>query len=330
MRTSGPGTVGTQIDDSVRMAPGLVYPLAAGLIVLAALLTLAGFGEEPGGLPDWQALILGAVQGLTELLPISSSGHLILVPWLGDWHYLESHVVFNKTFDVALHLGTLVAVVGYFWADIVAYVRAFLRSLVRRRIVDAQERTAWAVAVATVPTALAGAAGEDLFTRALGQPWQIALFLGAFGVLLYVADRRPARARIDDLRFSTAFWVGVSQVLALSPGVSRSGITITAGRLAGLDRDAAARFSFLLLIPIVAGAVVYEAAQNLLLAAPPEGWVGPFVVGMTAAAGVGLVAIDVLLGYVRTRDYTPFVAYRIVLAIAVLMVIAAGLRPPTF
>jgi undecaprenyl-diphosphatase len=307
-----------------------VYTVAGIGILISIVLTLAGFGEEAGHLHDWQALILGAVQGLTELLPISSSGHLILVPWLGDWHFLEEHAAFNKVFDVALHLGTLVAVVAYFWGDIVGYIAAWFESVRRRSIETPDERIAWAVVVATVPTAVAGAAGEEFFTQKLGQPWQIAFFLAGFGALLYLADRRPAAYDVGRLRFSTAFLIGISQIIALAPGVSRSGITITTGRFAGLDRDSAARFSFLLLVPIVAGAVVFEGLKYFVLGSPPSGWVGPFVVGMIASAAVGLVAIDVLLGYVRTHDYTPFVVYRIVAALLVLLIIAGGGRGPAF
>jgi undecaprenyl-diphosphatase len=294
------------------------------------VLAAAGVGEISGRLSDWQAFTLGIVQGLTELLPISSSGHLILVPWLANWRYLENHEAFNKTFDVALHLGTLVAVVAYFWGDVVRLVRAWLRSVGRRAVRTSDERIAWYVLAATIPAGIAGAAGESVFERHFGEPWQIAIFLAVFGVLLWVADRRPERRRIEDLRFRTAFAIGISQILALMPGVSRSGITITTGRAAGLDRDSAARFSFLLLIPVVLGAVLYTGLKHVVLEPLPGGSGGPFVVGMLAAAGSGLVAIDLLLGYVRRRDYSPFVVYRIAVAVFVLVLIAGGVRDATF
>ena len=308
---------------------GLYLAAAIGLLV-AFLLAAARVGERAGALSDWQALVLGMVQGLTELLPISSSGHLILVPWLADWRYLEAHPDFNKTFDVALHLGTLVAVIVYFWSDVVRYIGAWFRSVGRRSISGADERIAWYILAATIPAALAGAAGEEFIEKKLGQPWQIAILLAVFGVLLWLADRLPERKKIDDLRFSVAFAVGVSQILALMPGVSRSGITITTGRMAGLDRDSAARFSFLLLIPIVAGAVVYKGIKHVVLESLPAGSVGPFIVGTLAAAAVGLVAIELLLGYLRRHDYTPFVIYRLVLAAAILIVIASGWRSAHF
>ncbi len=312
------------------MHPSLVYGVAAVLLLAAAVLAFADVGERSGRLGDWQAFALGVTQGLTELLPISSSGHLILVPWLADWHYLENHADFNKTFDVALHLGTLVAVIVYFWADVVRYVGAWFVSVRAREARTEDERIAWWIFAATIPAALAGAAGEDTIENRLGQPWQIAIFLAVFGVLLWLADRLPQEKRIGDLGFKTAFLVGVSQILALMPGVSRSGITITTGRFARLDRDAAARFSFLLLIPIVFGAVVYKGVKHVLLHSLPAGSLGPFLVGTMAAAAVGLVAIDLLLGYVRRHDYSPFVIYRLVGAVAIVAVILSGWRGATF
>ncbi|HEY3206010.1 MAG TPA: undecaprenyl-diphosphatase UppP [Gaiellaceae bacterium] len=308
----------------------IIYGTAGLMLLVAAILAAADFGEHAGRLGDWQAFTLGVTQGLTELLPISSSGHLILVPWIADWRYLEHHEAFNKTFDVALHLGTLVAVVAYFWGDVVRYVRAWFVSVRRRAVETPDERVAWYVFAATLPATIAGAVGESAIEKHLGQPWQIAIFLALFGILLWIADRSPQRRRIADLRFGTAFAVGVSQILALMPGVSRSGITITTGRFAMLDRDAAARFSFLLLIPVVFGAVVYKGVKDVLLQSLPAGSTGPFVVGTLAAAAVGLIAIDLLLGYVRRHDYTPFVIYRLVLAVAIVAVIASGFRGATF
>jgi undecaprenyl-diphosphatase len=313
-----------------RRGTRLVYTIAALLLLLAVILAAARVGERAGRLSDWQALVLGITQGLTELLPISSSGHLILVPWLANWHYLEAHPDFNKTFDVALHLGTLVAVVAYFWGDVVRYVGAWFSSVAARAVKGADQRLAWIIFAATIPAGLAGALGEDPIEKHLGQPWQIAIFLAVFGVLLWIADRRSERLRVGDLEFRTGFLIGVSEVLALMPGVSRSGITITTGRFAGLSRDAAARFSFLLLIPVVFGAVLYKGVKHVVINPLPAGSTGPFVVGTIAAAAVGLVAIDLLLGYVRRHDYSPFVIYRLVVAAAILIVIATGVRDATF
>ena len=303
---------------------------AAAALIAAALLAALGFGEVPGVLSDWQAFVLGVVQGFTELLPISSSGHLILVPWLGEWTYLEQHPDFNKTFDVALHLGTLIAVVAYFWEDIVALVAAWFRSVGHRGIRSTEERTAWGVFAATIPAALAGALGESVVEKRLGEPWQIALFLAVFGVLLWLADRRPQQRKISDLRLGQAIVIGVAQAAALAPGVSRSGVTITMARALRFDRDAAARFSFLLLVPVVLGAVLYKGLTDVVLGELPDGWVGPFLVGTLAAAGSGLIAIEALLGYVRRHDYSIFVVYRIVAAALILLLIASGVRDATF
>ena len=236
----------------------VVYGVAVALLLTSAVLAAFGVGEEAGKLSDWQAFTLGVVQGLTELLPISSSGHLILVPWLFDWHYLESHEDFNQTFDVALHLGTLVAVVAYFWDDIVRIVAAWARTIRRRAISTADEKIAWLIFAATIPAALAGAVAEGAIQEHLGEPWQIAINLAVFAVLLWVADRSAQTRKLEDIGLLAALGVGAAQALALMPGVSRSGITITAGRFLKLDRDSAARLSFFLLIPVVFGAVLYK------------------------------------------------------------------------
>jgi undecaprenyl-diphosphatase len=299
-------------------------------MAVAVVLATLRVGEEAGALSDWQALVLGLVQGFTELLPISSSGHLILVPWLGDWTYLEEHDSFNQTFDVALHLGTLIAVVGYFRHDVKNLTLAWLRSVRRRSITTQDEKVAWLVAVATVPAAVIGAVGESFIADHLGEPWQIAILMAFFAIVLYVADRTPERRDIGDLGLGTAFGVGLAQTLALMPGVSRSGITISAGRFLGLDRDSAARFSFFLLIPITLGAVLFKGLTDVVFGDLPPGSTGPFVVGTIAAAVGGLAAISLLLGYVRRHTYTVFVIYRLIVAAIVLLLIASGVRDAGF
>ena len=289
----------------------VVYGLAGAALTLAVLLTVFGVGDDPDKLPNWQALILGLVQGATELLPISSSGHLILVPWLFGWEYLEDNDAFNQTFDVSLHLGTLVAVGAYFWHDLKGLVTAWLRTLRRRSIRTSEERIAWVVVAATIPAGLIGFALEDVIAENLGEPWQIAIFLAGFGLLLGWADRRPATREMGALTLKQGVAVGLAQSLALMPGVSRSGITITAGRYLGLDRDSAARFSFLLLLPITFAAVVFKGLTDVLLADLPSGMVGPFTVGVLASLGSGLLAIVGLLGYVRRHSYDVFVVYRL-------------------
>ena len=307
-----------------------IYAAAGAALALALVLAVFGVGEVDGALSDWQAVVLGLVQGATELLPISSSGHLILVPWLADWTYLERNDEFNQTFDVALHLGTLIAVVAYFWRDLGRLIAAWFRSVRRRSIAGGDERVAWFLFVATIPAALVGAVGESFIANHLGEPWQIAILLAAFGVILWIADRRPARRELDTLGIHHAVLIGAAQAAALAPGVSRSGITISAARFLGLGRDAAARLSFLLLVPITLGAVVLKGTSDVLLGDLPAGWQGPFVVGVLAAAASGVVAIDFLLGFVRRHTYAPFVAYRVIAAVIVLLIIAMGWRAATF
>jgi len=304
--------------------------LGAAAMAVALVLAAARVGEQAGALSNWQALVLGLVQGFTELLPISSSGHLILVPWLGDWTYLEEHDSFNQTFDVALHLGTLIAVVAYFRHDVKNLTLAWLRSVRRRSITTQDEKIAWLVAVATVPAAVIGAVGESFIADHLGEPWQIAILMAFFAIVLYIADRTPQRRDIGDLGLGTAFGVGLAQTLALMPGVSRSGITISAGRFLGLDRDSAARFSFFLLIPITLGAVLFKGLTDVVFGDLPSGSTGPFVVGTIAAAVGGLAAISLLLGYVRRHTYTVFVVYRLIVAAIVLLLIASGARDAGF
>jgi len=307
-----------------------VYSVAGAVLGLALVLTLFGVGDDPNALTNGQAFVLGIVQGLTELLPISSSGHLILVPWASDWTYLKENDRFNQTFDVALHLGTLVAVAAYFWADAVRLLRAWAGTLGRRRISTPDERIAWFVLVATIPAALTGFFGEDVIADVLGEPWQIAILLALGAALLWVADRFPQERAMGDLGLRHAVAMGFAQALALAPGVSRSGITITAGRLMRLDRDGAARFSFLLLLPTVLGAVLFKGVKDVLLGELPSGWQGPFLVGTLAALGSGLLAIDWLLGYVRRHTYDAFVYYRLVVAAIVVLVIVSGARAASF
>jgi undecaprenyl-diphosphatase len=278
---------------------------------------------------ELEALILGVVQGLTEFLPISSSGHLILVPWLLDFHYLQTHEEFNKTFDVALHAGTLLAVLVYFRAEIVELVRAVFSSIRKRSIAEPSEKLAWLIALATIPAAAVGAIWADKIEEDLGEPWQIAILLVVFAILLWLADRLPQRREMSELSWGAALAVGFAQAVALAPGTSRSGITITAGRFLGLTRDAAARFSFLLLAPVTFGAVLFKGAEVARDGLPP-GSVGPVLVGVASAAVSGFVAIWALLRYVRTHGYEVFVIYRLIAAAVILLLIASGAKASTF
>jgi undecaprenyl-diphosphatase len=276
-----------------------------------------------------EALLLGVVQGLTEFLPISSSGHLILVPWLQNYTFLQENEAFNKTFDVALHAGTLVAAIAYFRVEVVMLLRGFWEAVRQRAIETQGQRLAVAIAIGTVPAVIIGGLGSSFIDEHLGEPWMIAIQLIFFAALLGHADRMPERRDLGDASLRDGWIIGLAQVLALAPGTSRSGITITAGRWLGLDRDAAARFSFLLLIPAVAGATAYKALETGKEGLPP-GVAGPMVVGTIAAAVSGYLAISFLLRLLRTTSYRPFVLYRYAVGVAVLLIIATGLRPATF
>ena len=276
-----------------------------------------------------EALLLGVVQGLTEFLPISSSGHLILIPWLQDYTFLTDNESFNKTFDVALHAGTLIAAIAFFRLEVWRLLVSFFGVLRRRSIATSEERLAIAIAIGTIPAVIAGGLASDFIDEHLGEPWMIAVQLIFFGALLDWADRRPQEWPLEGSKVKDGLWIGIAQVLALAPGTSRSGITITAARFLGLDRDAAARFSFLLLIPIVAGATLFKGVSAVNEGLPP-GVGGPMVVGVVASAISGYAAIVFLLKLVRTTSYRPFVIYRYAAGIAVLLVIALGLRPATF
>jgi undecaprenyl-diphosphatase len=278
---------------------------------------------------ELEALLLGIVQGLTEFLPISSSGHLILVPWLQEYTFLETHPDFNKTFDVALHIGTLVAVLAYFRIELWALAHAFVRTLANRTISPGDERLAWVLVVATIPAVIVGGVGEDWIDDNLGEPWMIGIQLIVFGLILAACDRLPQRNGLEDVGMGAGLFIGVAQALALAPGTSRSGVTISAARLLRLTRDAAARFSFLLLVPATAGAAVVKGYEAITEGLPPD-VAGPMVVGTIAAAISGYAAIAFLLALVRTHSYDGFVVYRVIAGVIVLGLIATGVREATF
>jgi undecaprenyl-diphosphatase len=278
---------------------------------------------------EWEALLLGIVQGLTEFLPISSSGHLILVPWVQDYTFLKDHESFNKTFDVALHAGTLVALFSYFWSDLIGMAKGLVTSARKRAMETTDERMGWVIAVGTIPAVIVGAFGEDWIDTNLGEPWMIGILLIAFGLLLGAADRLPQRRALNGVRVRDGVWIGLAQVLSLAPGVSRSGITITAGRFLDLNRDTAARVSFLMLAPVTAGAVLFK-GYGAVTEGLPNGVIGPIIVGMIAAAISGYLAIAGLLALVRRHSYDPFVVYRVIVGVGVLLLIATGVLPATF
>ena len=276
-----------------------------------------------------QAIILGIVQGLTEFLPISSSGHLLIVPWLFNWHFLLENPELNKTFDVALHLGTFLSLVVYFWHDIGRLLSAWVRTIARRRLDTPEGKLAWLIIVSTIPAGIVGVAFEDVIVTRLGQPWMIAVLMIVFGLVMWLVDRTAKLDRgIDALTWGDSLIIGVAQALALAPGVSRSGITMVTGLLLRLDREAAARYSFLMSIPVVGGAAAYkglQVAQDGL----PAGTSAPFAVGIASAAISGFAAIWFLLAYLKRHSFDLFVIYRLVIGFGMLILMAIGVRAAT-
>jgi len=255
-----------------------------------------------------QALILGLAQGLGEFLPISSSAHLVLIPWLFGWRDP------GLTFDVALHLGTLVAVVIYFWKD---WWRLIIKGFTDIRSADG--RLFWFLAVATVPGALGGYLLEKKAETIFRSPILIAVMLILLGIFLYWADRKSAKKiDMDHITFGTSLLIGISQVLAIIPGVSRSGITMTTGMFLGLTREGAARFSFLLSTPIIFGAALVKLPG---LISNPSGMTTNFFIGTAVSCLAGIVSIGFLLRYVQTKTFLPFILYRLILGALVIILV---------
>ena len=265
--------------------------------------------------PLTQAIIMGIVQGLTEFLPISSSGHLIIVPTLAGWN---DPFIRSLAFSVMLHIGTLVALLVYFRHDWLRLVPAGLAAIRDRRFDgDADRRLAWLLAIATIPALVVGGLLNDAVEERFRQVGLVAVMLVVGGAILWLAEQRGSHRLLTlDLTFPKALGIGAAQAVALIPGISRSGISISAGLFAGLDRESAARFSFLMATPITAMAVAYE---GLKLVRGEVGGAEPvsMVVGVVASFVAGILAIAVLLRYVRSRSFAVFVAYRFVLAAVV-------------
>jgi undecaprenyl-diphosphatase len=272
------------------------------------------------------AIILGIVQGLSEFLPISSSGHLILVPELFGWTELTSNDSLNKTFDVALHLGTLIAVLAYFRHEVLSYVVAAWHSLRTRSVTTVDERIAWLLLVTAIPGAILGALFTSVIEENLGDPILIGVNLIVFALVLQWADGLTGDRPTEAFRRRDAITMGLAQALALAPGVSRSGATISAGRWLHFDRASAAKLSFLMSIPITGGAALYKGAEMFRDGGIPSGFGGAFFWGIIASMVSGFVAIAFLLRFVRTHSFTPFVIYRIVVGIAVIVIFATGIR----
>lgn len=250
------------------------------------------------------------------------------MPWLLDWA-IVNRAALNKAFDVALHLGTLIGALVYFRRDVARYLAAWIRSIRARRISTVDERLAWALVIGTIPGAIAGASLESVVEDKLGQPVIIAAMLAVFGAVLYVVDRAVGeRHGLEELSVRGGLVLGIAQALALQPGVSRSGITITAARAMGFTREAAARFSFLLSLPVIAGAGALK-GFDLARTGMPQGMAGPFVWGIASSAVSGFLVIAFLLSYLRRHGFAVFMWYRLAVAALVIGLVAAGARPAT-
>ena len=255
----------------------------------------------------WQAVVMGIVQGLGEFLPISSSAHLVLVPWLFKWHDP------GLTFDIALHIGTLIAVIAYFWRD---WVKLIMGAFQGTKTVEG--RLFWYLVLATIPGAIMGLLLEEKAETVFRNPILIAVMLIVLGVILYWADRKGKKLTdINNISLGQSLMIGISQALAIIPGVSRSGITMTTGLLFGLTREGAARFSFLLSAPVIFGAGLIKVPDIL---ANPGMVNAPFLIGMLVSALSGAASIGFLLKYVQKKNFLPFVWYRFLLGAVVLLV----------
>jgi undecaprenyl-diphosphatase len=261
-----------------------------------------------------QALFLGILQGLTEFLPISSSAHLILLPWFFRWN---NPLVDSLTFDVALHVGTLLAILWYFWRDWVDLARGFFGILARRRVENLQERLILYIALSTIPAAVAGFLLEKTIEGSFRNPALIVFPLMAVSLLMIYAERRPHPSHpLEQLTLKDSLIIGFAQALALLPGVSRSGITITTGLLRGYGREAATRFSFLLSTPAIAGAALLH-FRHLPKEMASEWQI--FAIGFASSGFIGYFAIAFLMRYLRQHTLNVFAGYRLSLAAAVVL-----------
>ena len=267
-----------------------------------------------------QALVMGIVQGLTEFLPISSSGHLVLVPWLFGW---KDPFIDSVAFTVVLHMGTLLALLAYFWRDWLTLIPAGFAAIRDRSFKGDQDRKmAFLLVLATIPAVLVGPIFESKFEELVREPARIAVMLCAGAAILWLADRWGARRReMDSLTFRESLGIGIAQVVALVPGISRSGISISAGLFMGLNRQAAARFSFLMATPVIGGAGVWEARKFLTHEAGPSPEMNVVVIGFIAAAISGILAVHFMLEFLKRQPLTVFVVYRVVAAALVFVVL---------
>ena len=271
------------------------------------------------------AIVLGIVQGLTEFLPISSSGHLQIVPWLFGWDDFAGNEDLEKAFDVAVHIGTLVGAIAFLWRDVVKYTSAGFTMLTRREP-TADGRIAWLLVATIVPASIVGVLGQGLIERLDDDLWLTATTLIVFGVLLLLADRLGGNRSFDTFGWRDAAALGLAQACALQPGVSRSGVTVTAARALKFERTDATRLVFLMSIPIIAGAGVFQFIDIGGFGGIPAEFRAAFVWGMLTSAVTGWIAVWGLLQFVRRHDFSIFVAYRVIVGISIFTILATSWR----
>ncbi|MCE2531936.1 MAG: undecaprenyl-diphosphate phosphatase [Acidimicrobiia bacterium] len=270
-----------------------------------------------------EAILLGILQGLTEFLPISSSGHLQLVTWLAGWEPFDGDPSVWTAFEVALHVGSLAGVLAYFGREVAGLTAAALRQVIGRRTPEG--RRAWLLVLATAPAGIVGVAAGSALERN-ERVWVTGCTLALFGVWLWWADRRSVTRPDAVLGSSDALSLGVAQALALVPGVSRSGAIMTAARLRGHSRLEAARVAMLMSVPVIAGAAVYKLIEGGGWSGIPTGAQAAFIWGTVAAALSGWAAVSLLVALVRRIDFSPFALYRVALGISVLVLMATSFR----
>ncbi|MXW41984.1 MAG: undecaprenyl-diphosphate phosphatase [Acidimicrobiia bacterium] len=271
------------------------------------------------------AILLGIAQGLTEFLPVSSSGHLQIIPWLADWNDFEGNDDLKKAFDVALHLGTLVGLVTCLRREVWMLIKNGIAAVVDRRTPITDEgRLGWLLILATVPAAVVGVGLRPLIDEIDDEIWLTAVMLGVFGILLWWADRHQGQRSVEAVGIRDVVLLGLAQACSLQPGVSRSGAIITAGRLLYLNREAAARLAMLMSVPVIAGAGLYTFVDI-------GGWKGiptdartAFAWGIAASAVTGFIAVKGLLAVVRTYSLRPFAVYRMLMALLILSLISTN------
>ncbi|MGY6501586.1 MAG: undecaprenyl-diphosphate phosphatase [Acidimicrobiales bacterium] len=274
-----------------------------------------------------EAVVLAVIQGLTEFFPVSSSGHLVLARWAFGWDTFADAPNLELAFDVAVHLGTLTGAIAYFRRDLVRYAVAGLGALVdRERRTEDDARVAWLLLLTAVPGALVGVFLADLLQIGETNVALVAVMLIVFGLALAWADRRRGERPATAFGLRDAVAMGVGQAMALQPGVSRSGVTMTVARTVGFSRDAAVRLSFLMSVPIIAGAGLFSIVDVARTGGIPADFRVAFAVGFTVAAVTGWGAVWATLRIVRTRTFDGFVIYRVVLGVVVLALLATPWR----